>query len=242
LGIKRGQKSNHQPHRFVGSHLPCGRAEVGLVLISAGNIFLGAIHYIPNSILRVVHGCLYLVGGNGFLTASRCALFNTFHMPKFSVLIFMLTFFTKSAMSCSCRKLSVKENFERSAAVFEGEVLKIDTVGWTTNGMNSGSFYTAYLVTLKILKQYKGNFYSDTVLTITGEHFGTGDCGYDFGIAKRHLVYASNSRYKLIRNSNPDHFNFINKDFIFLETTYCDRTTESIANERNNIVSYLSTL
>ncbi|MBA3582905.1 MAG: hypothetical protein H0W44_10705, partial [Gammaproteobacteria bacterium] len=103
--------------------------------------------------------------------------------------------------------------------MFEGEVLKIDTVGWTTKGLESGDYYRAYLVTLKILKHYKGNFYSDTALILTGERFGTGDCGYDFGGAKTHIIYASHRKYKLMRSSDQDHLKFLTKEFYYLETT-----------------------
>lgn len=161
-------------------------------------------------------------------------------MRPLFLFILLCSFYPKHAESCRCRPPSVQENFERSAAVFRGEILKIDTVGWTSKDLDSGKYYGAYLITFKILKQFKGNFYSDTTLIFTGQ--GGGDCGHYFGAAKIHVIYASHRQYKLVRFSDTSHLNFLNRKFYYLETGACDRTTEKTVQEERNIVAYLTSL
>ncbi len=117
------------------------------------------------------------------------------------VLIFALHASPLLGCTCADYKLSVREEvareFREAAAIFEGEVKSIDT------HEESGAIFERRIVTLRILEVYKGP--SEKTLVV-GTGLGDEDCGCNFKVGKKYLVYAF---------KNPSGR---------LTTTICDRT------------------
>jgi len=103
-----------------------------------------------------------------------------------------------SVWACSCAKpVSVEEEYNRSVAVFAGEVTRIEVKQKSLKG-------TKLLVHFNVLQTWKGIEHS-SVTVATG--IGDGDCGYPFVKGKEYIVYAKETLNGL-------------------ETVVCDRTKE----------------
>jgi hypothetical protein len=122
----------------------------------------------------------------------------------FLVAVFINIPFPSFVSACSCaEKVSVKEEFNRSTAVFSGKVAAIeDKRQWDG--------YTTKLVLFDVIETWKGIQQSQVIIA-TGQ--GGGDCGYDFQVGKEYLVYAKDSDM------------YGEKGLI---TTICDRTNEFV--------------
>lgn len=102
-----------------------------------------------------------------------------------SVLIFALR--ASPLLGCTCANLglSVREEvareFREAAAIFEGEVKSIET------HEESGAIFERRIVTLRVLEVYKG---PKEKTLVVGTGLGDADCGYNFKVGKKYLVYA----------------------------------------------------
>ncbi|HEY0462219.1 MAG TPA: hypothetical protein VGC97_24005 [Pyrinomonadaceae bacterium] len=117
-------------------------------------------------------------------------------MKKIIFLTFIFCFLALTAsksFACSCalpsRSLEkqIAIAYEKSAAVFYGEVVEITR--------DPEKFYVK--VKFKVEKSWKNQIESEVVIQ-TGE--GGGDCGYPFNIGQKYLVYAYGDKNSLGTN------------------------------------------
>jgi len=119
-------------------------------------------------------------------------------MNKIIFTIFLFVFFTvlnaSNVLACSCVpqgsesiETQVKEAYTNSKAIFSGEVIEV---------IKKPDVYFVE-VKFKLDKSWKNEF-KDTVSITTGR--GGGDCGYEFEVGKKYLVYADGDKNKLRTN------------------------------------------
>jgi hypothetical protein len=119
-------------------------------------------------------------------------------MNKIIITTFLFAFFTvlsaSSVLACSCVpqgsqsiETQVKEAYTNSTAVFVGEVVEV---------IEKPDVYITE-VKFKDVKSWKNEF-KDAVSITTGR--GGGDCGYEFEVGKKYLVYADGDKNKLSTN------------------------------------------
>ncbi len=137
-------------------------------------------------------------------------------MNKIIITTFLFAFFTvlsaSSVLACSCVpqgsqsiETQVKEAYTNSTAVFVGEVVEV---------IEKPDVYITE-VKFKDVKSWKNEF-KDAVVIKTGR--GGGDCGYEFEVGKKYLVYADGDKNKLSTNICTRTSAFeSNKDVAFLD-------------------------
>ncbi len=119
-------------------------------------------------------------------------------MNKIIFTIFFFAFFTvlnaNNALACSCVpqgdesiKQQVEKSYKNSTAVFSGEVVEV---------IKSPDVYFVE-VKFKVDKSWKNGFQDEITIT-TGR--GGGDCGYEFEVGKKYLVYVDGEKNKLKTN------------------------------------------
>jgi hypothetical protein len=119
-------------------------------------------------------------------------------MNKIIFTIFFFAFFTvlnaSSVLACSCIlpgsesiDTQVREAYTNSTAVFVGEVVE---------EIEKPDAFSVE-VKFKVVKSWKNEF-KDAVLITTGR--GGGDCGYEFEVGKKYLVYANGDKNNLRTN------------------------------------------
>ncbi|MBP6455503.1 MAG: hypothetical protein KA275_02135 [Chitinophagaceae bacterium] len=145
-------------------------------------------------------------------------------MNKILLLLFIL-FQWNYGFSCSCiGKRTVREEFEKSDAVFEGRILSKNKFIVQDNNLPAN--YKMYKVEFKILvlKKYKGSLVKDTISVITGN--GGGDCGIDFILDKSYIIYTnySNKYFENGKEIQP-----------FLTTDICRRNTINNKKEQRKL-------
>ena len=94
-------------------------------------------------------------------------------------------------LACTCiGKFNVKEAFKKNDQIFYGEVIRISNLDIQPSKrldlLDTISFKVA---TIKIEEIFKGRFRSDTIEVKTG--LGNGDCGVNFKLGHKFLVYGS---------------------------------------------------
>jgi hypothetical protein len=95
-----------------------------------------------------------------------------------------LVFSPSTAYGCSCAQpAGVKDEFDRSKAVFTGEVISVKE-------KQPLAGYVSKKVIFEVNQSWKGIEQSQIQIT-TGQ--GDGDCGIDFVLGEDYLVYASDS-------------------------------------------------
>lgn len=110
--------------------------------------------------------------------------------------------FPSFTSACSCVELpSVKEEFNRSKAVFSGKVIDIKE-------KRSSNGYLAKSILFEVTNTWKGIHQSQITIT-TG--ISDANCGFDFKNGKEYLVYANESTMYGAKS---------------LVTIICDRTNE----------------
>lgn len=105
-------------------------------------------------------------------------------------------------------------------------------------GLPKLSYRGGYLARVKVAEVFKGNPKLDTIFVMTGE--GYGDCGYDFVMMKKCVIYSKESNYILIDSINASTLDFYTSPKVYLTTTICDRTTIETEKEEKLIKQYLS--
>ncbi|WP_442599893.1 hypothetical protein [Neobacillus sp. D3-1R] len=121
----------------------------------------------------------------------------------FIFLISIMTINPSNSFACSCAKpLGVKEEFERSKAVFYGKVMEIKD-----QKVNDG--YIVKKVLFEVKTTWKGVSESQMII-VTGQ--GGGDCGVKFTQGEEYLIFANDSS--------------IYGDTDYLSTGICDLTNE----------------
>lgn len=103
---------------------------------------------------------------------------------KYIILLLLTITFSLDSKACSCVGIeSIEKNWELADYVFHGEVVKVDSSFYDYQG-NS-----IYLVTLKILEEFKNKYSFSPFRTFSIRK--RGGCGYYFDFSKeQYLVYA----------------------------------------------------
>lgn len=147
------------------------------------------------------------------------------------LLILIIAFFgAEKIHACTCiGDISVKNEIKRSDVVFLGEVVKIDIVTVNLLDTNFNIDIDLHILKIQMLIYFifKGQLKSDTITVYTG--MGEGDCGYNFELGKKYIVYADyETRF----------FNFCDKVPKFLSTNICKRTCELNSTELEELSKY----
>lgn len=148
---------------------------------------------------------------------------------------------------CSCvGEVSIIDEYERVNAVIFGEIVSSEIVAITEKGempiptsdstFDLTEFYTLKIARyeLKVEKTYKGKVKTDTIEIYTG--LGGGDCGYNFNIGEKYLVYGYIKSYLNITNKK---YSYPKGNKIFW-TNICMRTTYEYENEIKELERYLN--
>ena len=109
-----------------------------------------------------------------------------------NILSFLLLIFsTSKSNACSCStKPTVKVNWEGANEIFNGKIIKVDSILFGNNGAK------VYSYTVKILKSFKKDFYIDREFrTILGQDGS--NCDYMFEVDKEYLIYAKEDNQTL---------------------------------------------
>jgi len=112
-------------------------------------------------------------------------------MPRqLLVIIAILVFGNDSAFACSCvGQEDVERARKKADAVVLGTVVAEERVEVTDPAMLTHFPVFVKRFTLQIERSFKGGTVADTVIVVTG--MGNGDCGFEFAVGKRYVVYAS---------------------------------------------------
>jgi hypothetical protein len=101
-----------------------------------------------------------------------------------SVFLFLIAPMGASACDCACSGAPCKA-FANTPYVFSGKVTKVSSISIK---MSSGDQYQDRLITFAIESAYRGLQDKKVTEVVTGS--GGGDCGYDFRVGEKYLVYA----------------------------------------------------
>ncbi len=157
----------------------------------------------------------------GFLNIDFLKLFCDFNVNFFTeniqfmktkkILLFLFLIFSISkSYSCSCStRPSVKVNWESANEIFNGKIVKVDSILFGNNGAK------VYSYTVKILKSFKRDFYKDREFrTILSQD--SSSCDYMFKIGEEYLIYAKEDNKTLSCSicSRTNLFQNIDKDEI----------------------------
>lgn len=120
--------------------------------------------------------------------------------------------------ACTCiGERSITYDFNTSSKVFCGQIISKKLIVYnvdSTFSIRKNEFK------VKILIKYKGRFRKKYLKILTG--LGGGDCGYDFILNKKYIIYAQ------IENN---YCSLCNKVAKYLSTDACTRTREFIESE-----------
>jgi hypothetical protein len=145
--------------------------------------------------------------------------------------IVLLNFETKA---CTCiGESAVKDEIENKDAVFVGTIAESEEIRiYDTLSPNKTIYRVELKYTMVVETIYKGLQFSDTTYIFTGS--GGGDCGFNFQIGQKYIVYARNLKTE-------DRYNgpvFIDKKSAFY-TNVCTRTRKYQDEEIKEIEKYL---
>ncbi len=125
--------------------------------------------------------------GGGTASATPLLRRSVFLVALAASLLLASVFGAEDACACSCVRLSLEEQVQRSDAIFSGEVLDTrDNPSPTAPGVHLGP------VTFDVEESWKG--VSEEQGVILGSSFSAmeeGDCGIDFREGERYLIYST---------------------------------------------------
>jgi hypothetical protein len=98
----------------------------------------------------------------------------------------------QKSIACSCiGEATVKEEIKRQDAVLVGTIVESEEIRIYDTLSPSKTIYRVEIkYTLVVETVYKGRQVSDTAFIFTGS--GGGDCGYNFQLGQKYIVYAGN--------------------------------------------------
>lgn len=103
---------------------------------------------------------------------------------RFLLAVLSLLVIHADVRACSCIWIGLEKDFQKSEAVFSGEVLKLNRL------LDEKQEDYGIIVELKVIQRFKGmEGRTDTLKIKTG--FGGGDCGFRFEEGKQYLIFAS---------------------------------------------------
>lgn len=105
------------------------------------------------------------------------------------IFLLILTFSVNTAIACSCDRSSIVENFKGVDIVFKGRVIEVNEI-ITEEEIAPGRSvnYKRYAFKFEIITKYKGLNKKEPITIITTG--GVTDCGNDFELDKKYIVYA----------------------------------------------------
>ncbi len=149
-------------------------------------------------------------------------------MNKITISLLLLLSVWNMSFCCTCiGKKSTKEAFRKNDVILVGQVISIRKksipyfLSGTQKRVTTLYYHVIVFETTKILK---GKNTQIEVEIFTG--IGNGDCGFPFKLNQRYVVYA---------DWKDQHFNGTEKVPKFLYTDLCERTTDNVKNEINEI-------
>ena len=129
---------------------------------------------------------------------------------------------SKNANCCYCIDSAIiSDSFKNSSLIFNGLILSVRD----ESPKPERSYYRIY--TVQIEKIYKGHYQRKTIEILTG--YGDGDCGIEFNIGEKYIIYAS------IQSLNLSKKNTKTKTYY---TNECTRTNRFNENEVAEIKKY----
>jgi hypothetical protein len=106
------------------------------------------------------------------------------------IIIAILAFGVDSAFACSCiGEESVQQARKRADAVVVGTVVAVERLEVSYPGLLTHFPIYANRYTVLVEHTFKGRNAADTIIIVTGQ--GGGDCGYQFEVSKRYVIYGS---------------------------------------------------
>lgn len=160
---------------------------------------------------------------------------------QFVFLIAILSISLSTSMfACSCiRERSVKEEIKYSDAVVVGtivsmQVLTIPDPDSDENLPSLSKYYETSIARYELIVSeiYKGSLKTDTLIIYTG--MGNGDCGIEFEIGKKYIVYGTLESSFGVENAQ------MPKSENAVWAHICSRTMRCRVKEINEIKKYLS--
>ena len=148
--------------------------------------------------------------------------------------ILTILLLSNEAKACTCiGERTVKDEIKNKDAVFVGIITESEEMRiYDTLSPNKTIFRVEMKYTIVIETVYKGRQISDTAFIFTGS--GSGDCGYNFKIGQKYIVYAGHLKTE-------DRYNgqvYIDKKSAFY-TTICTRTRKYQDEEIKEIKKHL---
>lgn len=130
-------------------------------------------------------------------------------------LLIAILFSTTFSFACSCiGKSKIKTSLKSADAVFVGTVISSKKVKIKMDSSNveidSLHFLSIMEYQISITQRIKGKVLNDTIKIYSG--FGEGDCGFQFNIGQKYIVYSHYEEYSWWGKVN------------FLSTNICMRT------------------
>lgn len=149
-----------------------------------------------------------------------------------TILGFVLTNYETKACTC-IGESTVKNEIKETDAVFVGTIAESEEIRiYDTLSPNTIIHRVEMKYTMIVETIYKGRQFSDTAFIFTGS--GGGDCGFNFQIGQKYIVYAGHLK-------TADRFNgevYIDKKSAF-QTNICTRTRKYQDEEIREIEKHL---
>jgi hypothetical protein len=150
--------------------------------------------------------------------------------------IYILTFllfalFSQETKACTCvGESTIKDEIHKRDAVFVGTIIEKEEIRiYDTLSPNNVIFRVDMKYTVVIETKFKGQQFGDTAFVFTG--VGGGDCGFNFRVGQKYLVYADHLK-------TGDRYNgplYIDKKSAF-RTSICTRTKPYNKSEERQIL------
>lgn len=153
---------------------------------------------------------------------------------------------SENVFACSCvGKSTVKVAYKSSDIVVSGQVVsmteeflpdsakikEMNSLGISTEKLHKWQYgYNVKKVLIKVDNILKGQLISDTLTIFTG--LGGGDCGFEFKLGQKYIIYGFNKNYFNVYFKNQD---VINGQNVYW-TNICTRTQEYNRNEFEKLV------
>jgi hypothetical protein len=153
---------------------------------------------------------------------------------KIIATISVFLFISYGAKACTCiGESTVKNEIRAKDAVFVGIIAESEEIRiYDTLNSSSVIYRVEMKYTILVEATYKGRQVSDTAYIFTGR--GGGDCGFDFQIGQKYIVYARH----LTPADRVNELVFIDKKRAF-RTNICTRTRKYDEQEIVEIEQYL---
>jgi TonB family protein len=148
--------------------------------------------------------------------------------------VLLLTILSRDIFACSCiGDISVKDEIIKSDAVLVGTIFDREEIKiYDTLSPNRSIYRIEMKYAMSIEAIYKGKHISDTTFIFTGS--GGGDCGFNFKLGSKYIVYAL--KHKVERRYNGQ-LHIDQKSAFY--TTICKRTKLFDTTEIKEIEKYL---